>query len=360
MPRLASAAMVLVAVGVGGCDVRYGEEIRTYRVAKEEPPGPVDADLMNPGGAPTGVLEWDLPEGWSTNPNPNEMRFATLQGGDGAEAIDVAITVLGGAAGGLGANINRWRGQVGLPSASEEQLAQDVMPITARGARGARGIMVDLIGPAEPGGEGEAPRMLAAIFPAGPSTWFIKTIGTQAVLQQHRDAFLALCESVRFSGAPAASMPPSSAPPVAGRGGGGALPTWEVLPAGWSVDADPKPMSLISFTVTDGGQEASFTITPLGGNQDLLANINRWRRQVGLGPIANLADTPPLSIDIDGTPGDLVDIVGPERHTLGVVWTGPSMTWFFKLTGPDPLVANQRSAFEAFVGSFDFSGRPNE
>jgi hypothetical protein len=113
-------------------------------------------------------------------------------------------------------------------------------------------------------------------------------------------------------------------------------------------------MSVASFTVSGGGQEAALTITPLGGNQDPLANINRWRRQVGLPPLTDLGDDPPQPIDVAGVSGSLVDIGGPEGRTLAVIAPRGGMTWFYKLSGPDPLVKSQRDAFEAFVRSVRF------
>jgi hypothetical protein len=115
-------------------------------------------------------------------------------------------------------------------------------------------------------------------------------------------------------------------------------------------------MSVASITVSGGSQEASLTITPLGGNQDLLANVNRWRRQVGLDPIASLEAEPPVPVEVDGQPAHLVDLAGPEQHTLAVLAVRDGTTWFYKLSGPDPLVAEQRAAFSEFIESLRFPG----
>ena len=96
------------------------------------------------------------------------------------------------------------------------------------------------------------------------------------------------------------------------------------------------------------------TITPLGGAQSMLDNVNRWRRQLGLGPLASMADEPPLEIDVGGMPGELVDIGNSGRRTLAVVSVRGGTTWFYKLSGPDPLVASQRAAFETFIRSIRF------
>lgn len=365
--RAAVSILSTTLVLAGGCNDESGG-IQSYRVPKETAAPPVRAS------SPSGPMQWDLPDGWRQLPNPNQMRFATLGAGDGAAQVETAITRLGGPAGGIEANINRWRGQLGLPSVGADEMDRDVHPIRAAGADG---IWIDLIGPAQGDDASAAPRMLAAIFPSDTTTWFIKTVGSRAALEPYRDGFIALCESVHFgdgamAGGPA--PPPSgSAGPTgragtggAGNGGvgtggagtGGARigPTWGSLPSGWSVDAAPRAMSVASITVSDGGGEASLTITPLGGAQDLLANVNRWRRQVGLGPVADLTEAPPVAIDIAGSPGQLVDVAGPEQRILGAISVRDGTTWFYKLTGPPDLVAGQREAFERFVRSIRFGG----
>ncbi len=346
--RCLSVAAALVACL--GCDDR-GTEVRSYSVPKEQlAVVPVDHGPQPSLVLPSGTMQWDLPAGWTNAANTNPMRFATLNAGTGDEQVEVAITQLGGAAGGIAANINRWRGQVGLPPASDEQLAADMQRIESPDAPG---VLIDLIGPTD-----ESPRMLAAIFPTETHTWFVKTMGPRPVLERHRSAFVDLCETVRFSGG--LTQPTTTPPPAPSPSPGGAAPAWGELPVGWTADPAPKAMSVASLTVSDGMDEASLTITPLGGDQDLLANVNRWRRQVGLGPLADLSEAEPVPVEVAGEPGRLVDIGGSEVRTLGVVSTRGPTTWFYKLTGPDRLVAGQRDAFETFVRSIRFKGDTNE
>ncbi len=153
--------------------------------------------------------------------------------------------------------------------------------------------------------------------------------------------------------------PPSAPPPVARSADAGTAPVWDTLPEGWTADAQPRPMSVASLTIVGGGQEASLTITPLGGSQDQAGNINRWRGQVGLPPAADPA-AEVMPFEVAGLPGSLVDLTGADRHILGVISRRGDQTWFFKLSGPDPLVADQRAAFEAFVRSIRFNEPPTE
>ncbi len=314
-----------------GCDSEL-DQVRSYEVKKQAR-----------ANTTRGVMQWDLPQGWRVEPNRSPIRFATLSAGSGDDAIEVSITKL---AGGVGANINRWRTQVGLERLSDADAAASATEIKAQGATG---WMVDLSGPSDEQEDWEPKRMLAAIFPGKDSSWFVKTTATASTIEAHRSAFVALCESVRFGAAQARPAPRAATgeqkPDV---------PKWGDVPDGWRLDAQPKPMSVASLSVSNGSQQASLTITPLGGSQDLLDNINRWRQQVGLGPLSGLDQQPPMAIEVAGQPGHLVDAAGAEKHILGVISTRGGITWFYKLTGPDPLVAEQKAAFESFIRSIEF------
>ncbi|MCP3905076.1 MAG: hypothetical protein GY715_15740 [Planctomycetes bacterium] len=348
----ALACLGALLVVCAGCD--EGPQVRAYSVPKETPPLPAARGMSSAAAAPRGMA-WSLPAGWAEVANTSSMRFATLAAGTDDDRIEIAITRLVGSAGGVAGNVNRWRDQVGLPAASEEELPSMVERITARGTEG---LMVDLIGPAGEGAEAAAPRMLAAIFPTEANTWFIKTAGDRAVLDAHREAFVEFCSSVTFGGAAAAAPPsamPSGAMPGGGGGGGDGAPVWDRLPEGWAVDASPKSMSVASITVSGSDQQAALTITPLGGSQDMLSNVNRWRRQVGLGPLASLADDPPRPIEVAGAPGHLINAGGADQRILAVVSVRGGMTWFYKLSGPDPLVSSQLDAFNEFIRSIRFT-----
>lgn len=72
------------------------------------------ASVSFEGGNP----QWTLPPGWRTEAGSG-MRFATIVAADGTE---ISVTVLDGDGGGLLANVNRWRGQVGLAPIGETEL----------------------------------------------------------------------------------------------------------------------------------------------------------------------------------------------------------------------------------------------
>ena len=117
---------------------------------------------------------------------------------------------------------------------------------------------------------------------------------------------------------------------------GTAVPTAEGADLVWTAPADWKPkapgaMRKGSFTVpgADGDADLSITAFPgdVGGE---LANLNRWRSQLQLAPLAE-ANKPTRIV------GALVPVNGA--------------TWFFKLMGPDATVAAAKPAFLTFLQS---------
>jgi hypothetical protein len=105
--------------------------------------------------------------------------------------------------------------------------------------------------------------------------------------------------------------------------------------------------------VTDGSSRAEVTITGLpGGAGGKVANILRWRDQVGLPPAKEadiLKDV--QRIKAAGVDADYVDLVGKSR-ILGVILPLGQVTWFVKMTGPPDLVGREKTNFERFIRSF--------
>lgn len=114
-----------------------------------------------------------LPANWSVGPE-NAMRKATfiVVGPNGTKA-ELAVTVFPGSVGGLTANVNRWRGQIGLAPASGDEIAASAKPIKVGTAEGQRFTMV-----ADDG----AKAVDAAMVPHDGATWFLKMSGDAAAV----------------------------------------------------------------------------------------------------------------------------------------------------------------------------------
>lgn len=133
----------------------------------------------------------------------------------------------------------------------------------------------------------------------------------------------------------------------------GAALTW-TAPAHWR----PKPASAMrkgSYAVPgEGGAAADMSITAfpsdVGGE---LANVNRWRQQIQLPPIT-AAELPAVIVRHrhNGLDVGEVDLAGTGENAqriLGAWVPFGGATWFFKLMGPDAIVAGEKAAFSAFL-----------
>ncbi len=251
-------------------------------------------------------VTWDLPADWHREPNRERMRYATFR--VGSNALEVRVYSFGPESADVLANVNRWRGQIGLAKITADELPTVTRPITVNGLSGT---FVDMTGP---GANAERP---------------------------------------------VAPMAEPSAPPAA---------TGETLaydtPPGWQPQpVPPGSMRLAAFKVTAGDKSAEVTVIPLGGQAGgLLANVNRWRKEVGL------ADTSVAQLQKEGKMLDApagsvvyVDLAGPkgERTLGGILLTGGT-SWFVKLRGPADLVGSQQAKFEAFLKSLRFEAGPKK
>jgi hypothetical protein len=138
-------------------------------------------------------------------------------------------------------------------------------------------------------------------------------------------------------------------------------------PKGWRPVED-RGVMLARFEVGEGKHMASATVmTLLGEGGGLVANVNRWRAQIGLDALDEQAVARAVRpIKVDGLPGHGVDLTGPQvdgkasQRILAVVVKEGDRVWFFKLMGPADLVAEEKQAFEQFVESVRFDGPGKE
>ena len=288
-------------------------------------------------------------------------------------SVDISVVAMGGGAGGELENVNRWRDQIGLEPATEADLAglRSIIPA------GNRQVVMYQLDGKKAVLDGKYPaRTLAAIMPAGEMTVFFKITGESALVAEQKPQFLAWLKSVDTGGgggesAPEASASSSASAPApasasavsggseraSGGGGGGAdgLPNWQV-PSSWKA-AGPKPMRLASFDIPDAAGNGDVSISKLSGNGGgLLANVNRWRGQVGLAPLeaGALAANSKTVATAGGDSGTWVELVGTEKTILGAIVARGEVSWFFKLTAPAAVAAKNRDAFEQFVRSIRF------
>ena len=259
---------------------------------------------------------WDLPEGWTEQPGDG-FRFATLLMPSGDQPLAISISTLPLQVSPeqfVLMNVNRWRGQVGLPELTQEELAATLEKFKV-GDRDA--MFVSLVGESAGGGMSGAP---IAPF-AGGST------------------------------APVTSAPVGPAESTARAASSGSKITYDT-PAGWT----PGPTTEFrqaAFTVADGDKKVEVTVIPLASTSGtLLQNVDRWRGMVGLEATteAELAKSAE-KVETLGVTADLVELVGPQSTILGVVAPVKDQIWYIKLQGDSDLAQREKARFQEFVKS---------
>jgi len=182
--------LLLTALLLAAC---RREEVTHFRVAKSAPAAPAQAaeaaamsmvPAMEPA-KPVTPLAWTLPAGW-TQAVAGGMRYATLK--RAGSAVDVSVVVLPGTAGGELANVNRWRGQLG------------VAPLDDAAAKSARSLVQTKTGPFAlydfESDDSKPSRMIAARAVFEGNTWFFKMLGEPGAVGAARKDFIHVLESL--------------------------------------------------------------------------------------------------------------------------------------------------------------------
>lgn len=130
--------------------------------------------------------EWKTPAHWE-DLGAGMMQLAKYRAaGEGGET-QISVSRLGGPAGGVPANVNRWRGQVGLSSVSAADANASAKPFEVPTGDAK---IVDL--------SGTTKDMLVIMVAQGGSTWFFKSMGTKAAVERERAAFVEFVKSVQY------------------------------------------------------------------------------------------------------------------------------------------------------------------
>jgi hypothetical protein len=137
--------------------------------------------------APAGAgIEHRLPPGWEARaPRPlRELDFLAPGG------VECWLTVMGPGAGGIEANLDRWRGQLGLAPSTPEEVAS----LARRPFLEGEGTLVDLVSP-----DGlRRLLVLARFLPEG--SFFLRMSGPTEAVERERAAFESLADSLRPGG----------------------------------------------------------------------------------------------------------------------------------------------------------------
>lgn len=321
--------IVLMGCTLSGCD---RTEIHSYRVEREfrGTTAPVPQDQQQQEESPQLHVIWDVPSTWKEVETTVSMRLVTFIAANGQE---IAVSAFPGDVGGLIANVNRWRGQVGLDETDEAGIEEVINRLD-----GVDVIIVDVA-------SGDT-RLVGSIIDVGDGqTWFVKAIGPAEKIDQVKADLVVISTTFRIhdhdhEGADTQEEAVELAIPTSSSG-------WE-QPAEWTVEKDASPILMAAFNA-DGG--ARITLTSLvGQGGGMLDNINRWRGQLGLDQVPTMAEQPTRDL---GDGAVFVDLVSPDeasRMAAAIVPMG-AQSLYFKLTGTHAQVEEELGRFETYINA---------
>jgi hypothetical protein len=263
----------------------------------------------------------------------------TIAGANGQEA-QVSITPLGMLGGRDAMIVNMWRQQLGLEMSSPEEATQQLQPVEVGGEKGS---LFDLTGP---GQEGSKPvRIVTAMVHRPDASWFYKLSGDAPLVEAQKPVFLEFLKTVQIKETAATSAPPSAAEEPA--------PFKGEVPSGWTrLPAGQMQVAKFGLPEKDGGKGEVFVSVFPNDTGGRLANVNRWRRQVGL-PEVSEADLGSMVRPLDPAIPEamLVELTNKNKTLIGAIIPRGGSYWFYKALGDTQAVLAQKDAFIAFAKS---------
>jgi len=308
-------------------------------------------------------LSWSAPSSWQDR-GPSSMRRVTFQVAPGTECY---LVTLPGQAGGVSANVNRWRKQMGLSPLSPGDIAK----LPKQQALGVTGVMIEAEGTfTGMGGQAKEDQgLLGLILSYRNQTVFVKMTGPKAEVAGAKPGFLAFCRSLRDKSqgeaprrGPAPQQPPaqpSQSPHMAGPTApqAGAL-KWSA-PEGWAQAPSPSSMRVVTFSIGVPGECYVTALRGAAGGET--ANLQRWRKQLGLEPLDEAGLAALAKVEVLGQSVRVLEGIGAYAgmggdaqegtYLIGCAVPAAGQTYFVKLIAPGAGKPVQREAFLAFVKS---------
>lgn len=140
-------------------------------------------------------LSWTTPEGWA-RAERSQMRPVNLTFGPNAEG-ECYLSILPGGAGGVLANVNRWRKQMGQPDIGEAELEK----LPKKVLMGIQGVFVEVDGAYTNVGATEAKPdhcLIGIVASLGDAGLFVKMVGPKALVEANTAAFEAFVASLKL------------------------------------------------------------------------------------------------------------------------------------------------------------------
>jgi hypothetical protein len=139
-------------------------------------------------GSSTGGLTYKAPPAWTAGA-PDAFSQASLTATEGDKQIKITVSAVGGD---LHSNVNRWRGQIGLPPMDRAELAKMTQKIDTFGTSGD---YVELVGPQS---AKDRKTILGVRAEPGGTQWIVKLIGDTELAAREKSNFEAFVKSLKL------------------------------------------------------------------------------------------------------------------------------------------------------------------
>ena len=173
----------ILTIGIGlvlfhGCsDTSY---IRHYTIQKEAAPQVITQKNTSQ------EVQWITPSHWLTQPT-SSMRIGSFIVPFSEGQADLSVIKLGGDAGGMVANVNRWRGQLGLDQHDESEINKYILKESSNMGEF---FWLTLLNP-----DNEDLGFIISIFTSSNSSIFVKLSASHMGIKELKSEFLSFCES---------------------------------------------------------------------------------------------------------------------------------------------------------------------
>lgn len=372
-----------VWVLLAGCS---DPEPRVYSVARETR---VSSETM-PGAGGTAEsanlppYRWEAPESWEPHPL-TQFRIGSYRPyGERHDLVDISVTTFPGSGGDDLANVNRWRDQLELPHLTSQQLMEERQELPSGVGNLA---FYDFTSERNLEANGQQRRRLgAAIYRDEVSniSWFFRISGADQAVETEMTDFkrlvasfetgsgvqqMSMPEPVHHHHAHAAPAPAAQVPQASGTdpvltavptGSRLVEPSWTV-PSLWQ-EYPAEGMRHANFRTVPSVEEGGVTVNVFrfpGDAGGLLENVNRWRGELDLAPLAaeeleesgtrmTVAGQAMFIVDLSAEQGE------PVHRTLGAIFSHGGESWFVKMQGHHGAVQSNLQNFIDFLRSLKF------
>lgn len=315
------------------------EQVQVYEVQVDSPRGQREE------------IKYTSPEGWTEVPGGSSMSAAFRLPSQDGSLVEASFRQFGDMSGSEPFVINMVRSEAQKKDPLEENEIRKLMKTIQIGD--SYGQVFEVISKDEiPTYQGKLRIVVAMLHRAG-GTWFFKYTGNETESTRNDAGFRKWLADMTFEKVQSQPAPQTPAPAPD-------LPDWDT-PENWT-NLGPARMVNARYEISQNDKKAVVSISNFPGQVGgLEANVNRWRRNAGLGamPLAEIEKNLKY-VESDGNQAILVDLTSKEEsqtESILAVWDYREKTqtsWFYKLQGDFDVVDSTKEEFFKFIESIKY------